>query len=153
MGIETSMYIKTDLLKKLDETATKMDISRSKLISLLIMKYMDKIQPTDNLFKSLKYQDSDDEAVFTTKSIYLREDAYEVWGDLRKVYKFSGSLVIALAIELYLDELLNGDLPHNYGEFYALSAGYSGKSYIFTRIWGLPTEKILNHLLETWEGS
>ena len=92
MGIETSMYIKIDLLKKLDETAAKMDISRSKLISLLIMKYMDKNQPTDKLFKSLKYQDSDDEAVFITKSIYLREDAYEVWGDLRKVYKFSGSL-------------------------------------------------------------
>ena len=128
-----------------------MDISRSRLVSLLIMKFMDENQPADRLFKKLRYQDRDDDAEFTTKSLYLREDVYEMWGDLRKVYKLTASLVIALAINLYLNEIMNGKQPFNYGQFYALLSGYSGKSYIHTRIWGMPEEKTLNHLMETWE--
>ena len=73
-----------------------------------------------------------------------------MWGDVRKGYKLTASYVIALAIKLYLDEIINGvDLPYNYLQFYLTRTKYNGNACINTIIWGMPDRKTLIQLTET----
>ena len=84
MGIETTMHIRNDLLKKVDETAEKLDISRSRMVSILLVKYMKANRAGSRVFSKLKYQERNPKAGYSTKNIYLREDVYEMGGDVRK---------------------------------------------------------------------
>jgi len=150
MNCETTMYIQEDLLLKVDDAAEKLGLSRSRVVSILLTKYMDSQREGGRAFVKLRYQERDREVNFVTKSLSLREDVYEMWVDVRKVFKLSASLVIARAIMLYLDEILNGeDGPFNYFPMYYTNVRYHGKTCIITTIWGEPDEKTIATLLLT----
>jgi len=87
---DTTLYIKKDLLIKLNCAAEELNISRSRLVRMLLFKYMDSNRPENNVFKKLKYQKKA-KGEYTSESLCLRADAYECWCDVRKVYKISAS--------------------------------------------------------------
>jgi len=147
MYTETTLYIRNELLQKLDYAAETMNISRSVLVSILLMRYMKANQAGNAVFTRLKYQARDSESAYTTRSLCLRKDVYEMWCDVRKAFKLSASLLIALAIELYLDELLKGDgLPDNYVGMYATNTTYHANACVIQIIWGKLEEKTLEKL-------
>jgi len=136
MYYETTLYIKQDLCEKLDDAAEKMNVSRSALVAALLREYMKRNRAGDKAFMKLKYQDSDGDTRFMTKSICLRKDIYELWCNVRKVYKLSASLLIALAIEFYLNDLLEDKKPFNYGSLYVSRVKYYDCFCVNTIIWG-----------------
>jgi len=149
MFVETTLYIKKSLLPVLDDAADIMGISRSRLVSILLLMYMERNRAGNNTFNRLKYQDRDGMS-FTTKSLYLRKDVYEKWVDVRKVYKFSASRIIADALKLYLDDILNGrNLPFNYSSMYISKVTYSREALIQILVWGIPEERALEKICKT----
>jgi len=60
MLIYTSIYIKSDLLVKLNDAASVLGISSSKIISLLLVKMMDNKHSRPVLFKAVGYQQGDE---------------------------------------------------------------------------------------------
>jgi len=147
MYIETTMYIKQELLCILNEAADKLQVSRSRMVSILLVKYIKENQAGRCAFRSLKYQKRDQKALFQTKSLYLREDVYEMWCDVRKAFKFSASFIIARAIERYLDDFADDrDILDNYFSMYITRASYHDEVCILQTVWGVPGEAILKKL-------
>ena len=144
----TTMYIDIALLERIDEAAKVLNVSRSRLVSTLLVKYMKSNRAGGRPFGKLVYQSRG--AQYEIKSIYLRKDIHELWGDVRKAYKLTASHVIALAIKLYLNELLNcTDLPYNYFQFNLSYTKYYGEVYTNLIIWGSPDKETLIKLIET----
>jgi len=145
--IETTVNIRDDLLEKLNISSGKMNISRSGLISVLLLRYMDSHRAGDRVFQRLKYQSRDTGCPLSPASLCLREDFYERWCDVRKAFKLSASLVVALAVELYLDKIINEyyleDQPFNNGNMYVIESYYDGSVNSYYISWGLPEKKIL----------
>ena len=147
MSLETTMNIKKELSKRIDEVAEELGISRSRMVSILIKKFMENNEAGKKAFEKLTYQERGGD--YAKKSLYFNAGDYEMWCDLRKAYKLSASCIIALAIELYLDDILNGtEKPDNYCNFYTTKPKYYGHVYTNLIIWGSPDKRNLQKLLE-----
>jgi len=143
MFIETTLYIKTDLLKAIDEAAIAMAIPRSRLVSILLLKYINNKQAGGKSFTPLQYQKKNHGEQFTTKHIYLRKDIYELWVDVRKLFKLSASHLIALSIKEYLDDILIGQKePDNSIGMYVTNTYYREDSCLIQILIGPPKPEI-----------
>jgi len=147
MTVETTLYINKDLLSKIDDAGKILKTTRSELVSILLVRYMKSNQCGGKVFWKLRYQRRG--AEFVTKSLCLRKDIYEMWCDVRKVFKLSASLCISLAIIMYLNDILKGKkATFNYLGMYATNTIYKGDACIIQIIWGVLGEKKLQKLLE-----
>jgi len=148
--INTSLYISKGHLSKVKAIQMKHDISKSKLISLLLLLYIEKNQAGKTFGKRVKYQKKIKDQ-YTTTAISLREDMYERWCDVRKVFKISASFAIAFSFENYLDEIIdefnNDTKPFNYGSFYHVFSKTNDSAYTQIIQWGKPEETIMETIL------
>jgi len=150
MYTKTTLYIRNDLLLRLDNAVDRLNCSRSRLVSDLLVTYMAKNNAGGVCFKRLKYQPRNDKAVYTAKSLFLRNDVYELWCDVRKAFKLSASFIISIAIEHYLDMMINNKkLLHNYFPMYITNTSYHGKTCIIQIIWGELEKEKLKKLIFT----
>lgn len=148
MLINTSIYIKADLLIRLNDAASASGISLNRIISLLLVKVMDNKYSRPVLFEPVGYQRGDEFTRWHCLHISLRHDVYEAAGDLRKVRKLSVSFIIALAISEYLDKIIqefskkkiNTD---NYHHSYLFVANNYDGIQSYTIFWGIPPKQIL----------
>ena len=147
---QSSIYIRDDLLSKLNNAANLLDMKRSRLIEALLIKFMDNTKGGEKTWKMLKYQKIDKGAGAAPICIFWRFDVYERSCDVKKAYKMSVSFVIAVAIENYLDELvreildrLDKEGTYNYNTFYMINAHYHENSFIYTTVWNNPGPEIL----------
>jgi len=146
---ETTLYIKQDNLERLDLAAGQMNVSRSRLVSDLLVMYIERNRTGEKAFEKLRYQKGGDNVCFCTRSLCLRKDFYEKWCDVRKAYKLSASFIVSLAIEYYLDELLKKrNQPYNCGSMYITKTMYSGKTSIQITITGYLEDKKLKKLAD-----
>ena len=106
MNIETSVNLSGQSVNTLKETAGRLGISVSRLVSILIMIVL-RSQEEIIILKRVKYQKRLLDDKWKTLHLYLRSDVYESSLDLKKVMKMSVSFIIATAIEKYLDEIVN----------------------------------------------
>ena len=144
---ETTLYIKENLLEKLDNAAKELNISRSKLVSILLVTYLKKNKSIGKAFITLKYQKSDTKVKFKTKNLCLRMDIYEKWVDVRKLFKLSASFIIALSIEEYLDEIVEGrNEPYNYFSMYYTKVTYIENVCINITMMGEVKQEILEKI-------
>ena len=113
MLTETTLNIHNDILIKICKAAEFKGISRSRIIILLLKKFMGS-SVDFSMFRCIKYQDKDLPEKWHTFHIQLREDDYEFFLDLRKFFKMSVSLVLAIAVKKYIDSLFNKKFTDNY---------------------------------------
>ena len=113
------------IIKELNQASSTLKLSRTKIIRLLIKQFLEDQNRVEILNSTVKYQERDSESQWSKFHITLREDEYELCLDLRKVYKMSLSLIIALAIDRHLknifivnqrspEEIYDKYLFHNY---------------------------------------
>lgn len=152
MAINTSIYIKSDLLGRVFETASYLGISSNKIITLLLYKVMNNKCSMYKLFNPVCYQRGDKNTKWNCFHISLKDNVYEAAIDLRKMFKMSVSFIIAIAIAEYLEEIIqdfykNTANTDNYHHTYIfISNNYEG-IFSFTIFWGIPPKKILKTLL------
>ncbi len=150
-NIDTTVYIKVDLLTKIAEISAIHAISISEIISILIHKTLKNCSIKAKLFNSIKYQKTGDDILWHTLHVSFSEDVYEKALDLRKVMKMSVSFLIARAIELYLEqvikELSQKNNADNYLQEYTfLSSKYNGLLY-FSIFWRNPPKRIIKKFI------
>jgi len=96
----------------------------------------------------VRYQKRGERGNWRHMHLTLRPDEYEFFLDLRKVFKFSVSRLVAYAIEKYLEEIVK-KLSNG-------SDNYRYKNYMFQRVivddvicwilsWGIPRTIITNN--------
>jgi hypothetical protein len=112
--METTLNVNIGILNHITSAAESKRISRSELIAILIKKVMDENHMTISMGKLVKYQEKRSLENWHTFHLNLREDDYEYFLDLRKLFKMSVSLILAYAVEKYLINLDEIDTTDNY---------------------------------------
>ncbi len=152
MKIDTTIYCRRVVIDRIDATAKKFSISRSKLVSLLLKKMMESKNTDKNRFSRVKYQKRDKNAEWKRPHIMLEPDLYEKSIDMRKLYKMSVSHIIAVAYRKYFDtvvqELKNGESTDKNRRNYLCIGKQYGKIFSYTVFWGYPPDEILIKLLK-----
>ena len=106
--METTVNMHNDTLRRISRAASGSGISRTGIIMMIIKEIMNHLPDTDQAGSMVRYQESRSPEEWHTFHIQVRMDEYEYLLDLRKLFKMSVSLIIALGVEKYLDRILRG---------------------------------------------
>jgi hypothetical protein len=111
--LETTLNIRIDILKRIFAAARTKRISRSEMIIILMKRVMDDVSNRGRIGKMVQYQERRRPEEWQKFHLSVREDEYEYLLDLRKILKMSASLILADAVEKFLDKLINGSITDN----------------------------------------
>lgn len=103
--IHTTINLSQSQAALLNETAVRLRMKRTKLVVLLMQKMMEHFKHLKRNLGSVKYQKSTEDG-WKTVHVFYEETEYEVCIDMRKFCKWSVSALIAMALNLYIDELI-----------------------------------------------
>jgi len=111
--METTLNIRIDIYEKIMMTARLKGVSCSEIIIVLIKKMMDEISDPGRMGRLIQYQERCMPADWHTFHLSAREDEYEYLLDLRKLLKMSVSLILACAVDKFLDKIRKGKITDN----------------------------------------
>jgi hypothetical protein len=114
--IATSINIRNEIFGTLSRAAVKLSISRRDIIVRLLMRIMRNIDKHQGGFTSVRYQPDGPGSGWHCFSIKLNPDENEFFSDLRKICKCSVSLLVAMAVEKYLNDMLEEKLKAIYNK-------------------------------------
>lgn len=140
--IATTTNIDINIYSALLQESAKSGIAMRDIVHVLL-KIMLREKPLNiDVFKRIKYQERIEGRVWKKFHIELSEGSYEACLDLRKLMKMSVSFILSIAVELYLDRVMN-ELKRrrstdNYPEFYLISITHSPLLSTFTAFHTLP---------------
>jgi hypothetical protein len=137
--METTLNIGANVLEQITAAAKTCGFSRSAMIVYLIKRFMDEIPDPDRLGRMIQYQERKGKSNWHTFHLYLRDDDYEYFLDMRKLFKMSVSLLLAFAVKKFLnrpDKKINTDnnTYHNYVVIRDLVDGIISWRFL----WGCP---------------
>ncbi|MCP4135098.1 MAG: hypothetical protein GY754_29275 [bacterium] len=152
MYVDTTIHINIELLGKVEAAAKQLNISRSDVVIKLLDRVMKEKKIPLEMFKQIKYQFRDLASNWKRIHVYPEVERYEAWIDMRKIFKRSVSLIIAIAINEHLDQLIvelsaaeKSGNPDSYPSDYLFIARESTGIQKFIMYWGFPEE---THLAE-----
>jgi len=116
--IKSSVYINKEKLSLLENFSDNNGFSVNEIVTLLLQKILKDGNCTIRKFIAVKYQDDDPDNNWETLTVNFKEVDYELFTDMRKFFKLSVSLLLAKAIDLFLDSLLSeiGEILLNYSD-------------------------------------
>jgi hypothetical protein len=137
--METTLNIQVDVLNRINHAARNIGISRSELIAILIKKMMHNVSNPGRMGKLVRYQQRRGPGTWRLFHVKMRVDDYEYFLDLRRLLKMSVSLILAVAVEKYLAEVLAHKGADNYQfKNYVLSGETIAGIPCWKLIWGFP---------------
>jgi hypothetical protein len=138
--METTLNIRTDILKKITNTARTSGISRSQLITTLIKNAMNDISDPGRLGTMVRYQKKSDLKDWHIFHLHIRVDDYEYFLDLRKLLKMSVSLILAYAVNMYLSKLKTFTTDNYLYKHYTIIKEIINDVICWRFIWGIPPD-------------
>lgn len=119
MAIRTTINIRHDVYERLSLAANRLNRPRRDVLMAVVMMLMADVERFQRSFRTVRYQPDCPKESWRCYSIVLRPDENEYCVDLRKACKCSVSLIVAMAVETYLDRLMaKGESGmHNYARF------------------------------------
>lgn len=148
MLIETTINIQNIAFQRLCRASEALGRQRHMLISWLLRRLADESNMPPVSWSRIRYQERDEKKNWENSHLYLTPAEYELFLDLKKVYKMSGSYLIAHAIDKYLSELLRkgGEVADNYRfTNYGLSRRVVNRVVCWTQYWGIPPQLMNKH--------
>ncbi len=122
MCVSTSVYITNENYEKLEMQRELSGISINKIVSKLLKTTTERKKIKPRLYRAVKYQKKEYECQeFRNLHIDLDEVLYERCLDMRKVFKLSVSLILAICITEYSEDLFRKETStDNYMQNYVL---------------------------------
>ncbi len=154
--MRTTITIDSELLKKMEEAANILRLSKNKMISLLLARIIREDEFEPRPYERVTYQKRDKDFIILVKEhINIDSVFYEKYLDLRRNFKFSVSWLIGFAIKHYLNELvydLNNPRDHkkildNYARNFVYITRMVDNIPFFISILGFPDHKTLERLM------
>jgi len=137
--METTINIRIDILEMISSAAQQKGISRSELITILIKKFMDDIANPGRIGKMIQYQKRCKTGSWHKFHLCVREDEYEYFLDLRKLLKMSASLILAYAVDKFLNKIMGSKETDNYRyKNYIIAMEMMDNVICWKFIWGFP---------------
>jgi predicted DsbA family dithiol-disulfide isomerase len=148
MRIETTLNVHQDVLSQLIEASMMTMRSMSSIMAMVLHRITVDSRIMSRSFKRIQYQNRDRENNWKTVHVVVDSATYEYFLDMRKVFKMSVSLLLAIAVSKYLKDITN-DLCNNKD-----TDNYLCRSYLISKkvidgvpcfyiYWGIPG---INHL-------
>ena len=148
MRIETTLNVHQDILSQLFEASVITMKSMSSIIAMVLHRITVDNCVVSRSFKRVQYQERDRENDWKTVHVVVDSATYEYFLDMRKLFKMSVSLLLAIAVSKYLEDIIN-DLCNNKN-----TDNYLCRNYIISKkvidgvscfyiYWGIPRIKHL----------
>lgn len=147
MAIQTTINIKTDYLMLLADASLITGRSIRSIISLLMFRLSRDHDALVKTWEQVRYQKREESDNYHCLHLGLKPGEYEMFLDLRKFFKQSVSLLVAHAIDAYLDDIIANTkkMPDNYPEInYILKKIIIDNVVNWVLSWGVTT-KMLSH--------
>lgn len=148
MNIETTINLNSNIISLISRAALLTGFSRRDIISSVMRRLGDDHKEMTITWTRVRYQKRDVNPNWHLLHITLKPDEYEYFLDLRKVFKFSISCLISIAIEKYLHEILK-ILRDNIDNFrycnYLFTRKIVDGVVCWTLSWGIPRRLIAGH--------
>ncbi len=141
MFINTTLHLKAETVWKISRAARLAGRSRSQCLSRLLSIMAGEKNASPVAWSRIRYQSRDKRMNWHRMHVSLSPAEYELLLDLRKVYKLSGSHIIALAVDKYIDGLPGdiNNIPDNYRlSCYVFSRFIMDGIICWAQYWGLP---------------
>lgn len=106
MNISTTLYMHKSNFNRLEKASKTLGISKNFIIRILLKKMMEDVEVCSKVWTTVKYQEDDTKRNWRQFHLVLHEGEYEYAIDMRKYYKMSLSLIVAVAIGRYLPQLI-----------------------------------------------
>ena len=135
MCIDTTINITDNYRLKLIEASKVLKISKSEIVKNLINTYQKQSKNKSIKLKRVSYQKKDDNESWAPIHIWMDNVFYEKCQDLKKIHKQTLSKIVTIAIALYLEDILNGqleELSNDYKIYYSII----NNEPLFTIVWG-----------------
>ena len=127
MRIETTVNLADDTGRRLDRAAERLGVSRSVVIVALMNRVMNEHGSLVSCWCRVKYQRRGAAGNRRRLHVTLAARDYEFFLDSRKLFKRSVSLLLAWAVDNFLDELLE---PDESGSIVGVTDNYQFHSYL-----------------------
>lgn len=143
--IDTTVCIHPDRLSRLEQNAEKLGIKVNDLVVALFNAAMSRNKEIGTPTGTLSYQETTGE--YLTMHIYLTPKDYDQKIDMRRVYKMSASLVLAMSIDWFLEDLVehwfdadqsNSIINEFFPKKHQLIPKFNKKFTEYRIIWGFP---------------
>lgn len=147
MMVETTVNIGAMEFDALSQAVSRAGTTRNGLISVMLKRQAAGLKGRGAAWGRVKYQDRRPDEEWRQIHVRLGSDEYEFFLDLRKVVKMSVSLMIAIAIIQYLDELTDkykGKIDSYRYHNYAMSKIFIGDVTCWIFYWGIPPYLIIS---------
>ncbi len=105
--IKSSVYINIEKLSLIENFSKLNELSVNEVVALLLRKILKDGNYSAKKFRAVKYQEIDPDKHWDTLTVYFEDVDYEFFTDMRKFFKESVSLLLAKAIDLFLDTILS----------------------------------------------
>ncbi len=137
--MNTTLYIRTGILKMIAKIAHSHRKTCSEMIVLLIKEGIADISASSSIGKMVQYQDRNCSERGRPVHVRLREVDYEYFLDLRRLRKMSVSLILACAVKKFSSQAERLNSPDNYQwKSYILVKEVIGPIIVWKHIWGFP---------------
>jgi hypothetical protein len=110
--IRTTINFLSERLECVQEASVEAGLSYKDVIRLCINRFIENFDKSDFKEIALKYQPDSDN--WTKVHFAMSPEEYDVYFDCKKVCRCSFSLIVAMAIDQYLESVLNGDQEYSY---------------------------------------
>lgn len=146
MGIETTVCMSLANIERLGWASRVTGLSLAHIVRALLERMMLDKRVRTGLWGRVRYQARGADNNMCRLHVAFREDVYEYNLDMRKAYKMSVSLILAIAIERYLDSVVRelsgtGGSTDNYRfNSYVISKDIVDGVICWKSYWGFPTK-------------
>jgi hypothetical protein len=138
----TSLNIHVEIMREIEMAAKAMKTSRKAVIILVLTRLIHDIDWILGGFTTVKYQPADPGKRWRCFVIRFKPDEYEFWSDMRRLSKFSVSFLVAIAVKVYLESIVEEKYPlvNNYffPENYLLRHEMEDGIRCWHFCWGIP---------------
>ena len=152
MYIETTVYIKIDILDRLLEASAVTGESKRNIISTLMRRLSEDYEKLAVPWKRIRYQKRDKKNKWKRLHATLLPDEYEFFQDLRKACKSSVSRLVTFAVEKYLDEIvaefIKGTDNYRYSN-YTISYFKNKGVVCLIHYWGIPEKPLSRYFMQS----
>ena len=105
--MKTKINMNIETLEMIEYGSNLLQMSRTALIKILLKYFEAENKQLVKLFSQVRYQDTDIKENWHPFHFNLTEAEYEHFTDMRKFCKMSFSLIVAFAVENYLEIVLD----------------------------------------------
>jgi len=145
MRYKTTVNVRIDILERIEKASETLGISKNSVVSILLNRVRGRAVSADPPWGLVKYQDRCPKEMW--KKLHVRPEVgeNEYSGDLRKILKFSVSYLVAQAVVLYLDSIIENwnKERDNYPDNNYMKSNFCIDSVpCWIYYWGIPTRII-----------